>query len=387
MQINLKANSSIGRFDVTPVYLNVNGKRIGQVTLDEKGYGSFSFIPESEEWILGTVTIEGDDYEKDNSIYFSFPVQKTINILNITKTEDKNYLSLAFDAIEEVNSTIISPVELSSHNIQKMDLIIINNLYKFSLAQKKRLIKFAQKKPIILIAGKNIKNNDWQKYTGNLTNIQNVNSLSFLTLSFVKSNYNFQQFPKSELRTKKYYTTDKNNKTNIWKLSNGKSLLFKDRNLKIYTLLSPFDFSWNEFGLSPYFTCLIKSFIHQAIFFPKTNIFLDEPIVNNDQDFSITNPQNENEIVNSIYTKTDIPGFYKMKFNDEQLIYSVNIPQSEKITETIDVENYTTIKWNKSTFENIRKLKQGKSLNEFFLILAVIFFGIEMLLLAIGKQL
>lgn len=387
VQINLKANSSIERFDVTPVYLNVNGKRIGQVTLDEKGYGSFSFIPENEEWILGTVTIEGDDYEKDNSIYFSFPVQKTINILNITKSEDENYLSLVFDAIEEIKSETISPSELSSNNIQETDLIILNNLYKFSSAQKKRLIKFAQKKPIILITGKNIKNNYWQKYTGNLMKPQNENSSSFLTLAYIKSDYNFKQFSKSQLKVKKYYTTNKNNKINIWKLSNGRSLLFKDKNLKIYTLLSPFDFSWNELGLSPYFTRLLKSFIHQAIFFPKTNIILDEPIVNNGQDFTITNTKNENERVNSVYTKTDVAGFYKMKFNDEELIYSVNIPESEKIIETIHGKNRTMIKWDKKTFGNIKKLKQGKSLNEFFLILTAIFFGIEMMLLATGKQL
>ncbi|MDA3871109.1 MAG: BatA domain-containing protein [Candidatus Marinimicrobia bacterium] len=386
VQINLKANSSIERFDVTPVYLNVNGKRIGQVTLDEEGYGSFSFIPENEEWILGTVTIEGDDYEKDNSIYFSFPVQKTINILNITKSEDADYILLAFDAIEEIKSETISPSELSSNNIQETDLIILNNLYKFSSAQKKRLIKFAQKKPVILITGKNIKNNYWQKYTGNLMKSQNENSTSFLTLSFIKSDYNFKQFSKSQLKVKKYYTTNKNNKINIWKLSNGRSLLFKDKNLKIYTLLSPFDFSWNELGLSPYFTRLLKSFIHQAIFFPKTNIILDEPIVNNGQDFTITNTKNENERVNSAYSKTDVAGFYKMKFNDKELIYSVNIPESEKIIETINGKNRTIIKWDKNTFENIKKLKQGKSLNEFFLILAAIFFGIEMLLLATGKR-
>ena len=387
VQINLKANSSIERFDVTPVYLNVNGKRIGQVTLNEKGYGSFSFIPENEEWILGTVTIEGDDYEKDNSIYFSFPVQKTINILNITKSEDEDYILLAFDAIEEIKSETISPSELSSNNIQETDLIILNNLYKFSSAQKKRLIKFAQKKPIILITGKNIKNNYWQKYTGNLMKPQNENLSSFLTLAYIKSDYNFKQFPKSQLKVKKYYTTDKNNKINIWKLSNGRSLLFKDKNLKIYTLLSPFDFSWNELGLSPYFTRLLKSFIHQAIFFPKTNIILDEPIVNNGQDFTITNTKNENERVNSVYTKTDIAGFYKMKFNDEELTYSVNIPESEKIIETIHGKNRTIIKWDKKTFGNIEKFKQGKSLNEFFLILTAIFFGIEMMLLATGKQL
>ncbi len=386
VQINLKANSSIERFDVTPVYLNVNGKRIGQVTLDEKGYGSFSFIPENEEWILGTVTIEGDDYEKDNSIYFSFPVQKTINVLNITKSEDENYLSLVFDAIEEIKSETISPSELSSNNIQETDLIILNNLYKFSSAQKKRLIKFAQKKPIILITGKKIKNNYWQKYTGNLMKPQNENSSSFLTLAYIKSDYNFKQFSKSQLKVKKYYTTDKNNKMNIWKLSNSKSLLFKDKNLKIYTLLSPFDFSWNEIGLSPYFTRLIKSFIHQAIFFPKTNIILDEPIVNNGQDFTITDTKNENERVNSTYTKTNVAGFYKMKFNNEELIYSVNIPESEKIIETIHGKNRTIIKWDKKTFENIKKSKQGKSLNEFFLILAAIFFGIEMMLLATGKR-
>ena len=387
VQINLKANSSIERFDVTPVYLNVNGKRIGQVTLNEKGYGSFSFIPENEKWILGTVTIEGDDYEKDNSIYFSFPVQKTINILNITKSEDEDYILLAFDAIEEIKSETISPSELSSNNIQETDLIILNNLYKFSSAQKKRLIKFAQKKPIILITGKNIKNNYWQKYTGNLMKPQNENLSSFLTLAYIKSDYNFKQFPKSQLKVKKYYTTDKNNKINIWKLSNGRSLLFKDKNLKIYTLLSPFDFSWNELGLSPYFTRLLKSFIHQAIFFPKTNIILDEPIVNNGQDFTITNTKNENERVNSTYTKTDVAGFYKMKFNDEELTYSVNIPESEKIIETIHGKNRTIIKWDKKTFGNIEKFKQGKSLNEFFLILTAIFFGIEMMLLATGKQL
>jgi len=387
VQINLKANSSIERFDVTPVYLNVNGKRIGQVTLNEKGYGSFSFIPENEEWILGTVTIEGDDYGKDNSIYFSFPVQKTINILNITKSEDEDYILLAFDAIEEIKSETISPSELSSNNIQETDLIILNNLYKFSSAQKKRLIKFAQKKPIILITGKNIKNNYWQKYTGNLMKPQNENLSSFLTLAYIKSDYNFKQFPKSQLKVKKYYTTDKNNKINIWKLSNGRSLLFKDKNLKIYTLLSPFDFSWNELGLSPYFTRLLKSFIHQAIFFPKTNIILDEPIVNNGQDFTITNTKNENERVNSTYTKTDVAGFYKMKFNDEELTYSANIPESEKIIETIHGKNRTIIKWDKKTFGNIEKFKQGKSLNEFFLILTAIFFGIEMMLLATGKQL
>jgi len=76
-----------------------------------------------------------------------------------------------------------------------------------------------------------------------------------------------------------------------------------------------------------------------------------------------------------------------MKFNDEELTYSVNIPESEKIIETIHGKNRTIIKWDKKTFGNIEKLKQGKSLNEFFLILAAIFFGIEMMLLATGKQL
>lgn len=386
VQINLKANSSIERFDVTPVYLNVNGKRIGQVTLDDKGYGSFSFIPENEKWILGIITIEGDDYEKDNSIYFSFPVQKTINILNITKPDDGNYLSLAFDAIKEINSKIISPAELSSNNIQETDLIILNNVYKFSSAQKERLKKFAHKKPIILISGKNINGNHWQKFTGNLQPVINDNSASFLTLSFIKSEYNFQQFSGSNLRIKKYYTTDKKNKIDIWKLSNGKTLLFKDNKFEIYTLLSPFDFSWTEFGLSPYFTRLIKSFIHQAIFFPKTDLLLSDPIVNNDQDFVITNTNNEKVRINSIYKDTDIPGFYKMEFNDEQLTYSINIPESEKIIKTIDEEKYPMIKWDENTFDNIQKLKQGKSLNEFFLVLAAIFFGIEMLLLAIGKK-
>ncbi|MEA3499885.1 MAG: BatA domain-containing protein [Candidatus Marinimicrobia bacterium] len=386
VQINLKANSSIERFDVTPVYLNVNGKRIGQVTLDDKGYGSFSFIPENKGWILGTVTIEGDDYEKDNSIYFSFPVQKTINILNITKSEDENYLSLAFDAIEEINSKIISPAELSNNNIQETDLIILNNIYKFLSAQKKRLIKFAHKKPIVLITGKKINDNYWQKFTGVLKPVLNGNSVSFLTLSFIKSGYNFQQFPESNLRIKKFYTTDKKNKIDIWELSNGETLLFKDSKLSIYTLLSPFDFSWNEFGLSPYFTRLIKSFVHQAIFFPKTNLLLNESIVNNDQDFAVTDPNNEKVRVNSIYTKTDITGFYKMEFNDEQLIYSVNIPESEKTIETINKKKHTIIKWDKDTFENISKLKQGRSLNEFFLVLAAIFFGIEMFILAIGKK-
>lgn len=386
VQINLKANSSIERFDVTPVYLNVNGKRIGQVTLDDKGYGSFSFIPENEKWILGIITIEGDDYEKDNSIYFSFPVQKTINILNITKPDDGNYLSLAFDAIKEINSKIISPAELSSNNIQETDLIILNNVYKFSSAQKERLKKFAHKKPIILISGKNINGNHWQKFTGNLQPVINDNSASFLTLSFIKSEYNFQQFSGSNLRIKKYYTTDKKNKIDIWKLSNGKTLLFKDNKFEIYTLLSPFDFSWTEFGLSPYFTRLIKSFIHQAIFFPQTDHLLSDPIVNNDQDFVITNTNNEKVRINSIYKDTDIPGFYKMEFNDEQLTYSINIPESEKIIKTIDEEKYPMIKWDENTFDNIQKLKQGKSLNEFFLVLAAIFFGIEMLLLAIGKK-
>lgn len=75
-----------------------------------------------------------------------------------------------------------------------------------------------------------------------------------------------------------------------------------------------------------------------------------------------------------------------MEFNDEQLTYSINIPESEKIIKTIDEEKYPMIKWDENTFDNIQKLKQGKSLNEFFLVLAAIFFGIEMLLLAIGKK-
>ncbi len=387
VQINLKANSSLKRFDVTPVYLNVNGKRIGQVTLDENGYGSFSFIPESEEWILGTVTIEGDDYEKDNSIYFSFPVQKIINILNISKSEDENYLSLAFDAIEEINYTNILPSELSSYNIQETDLVIMNNLYELSSAQKNRLIKFAEKKPIILMTGKKINNNNWKKYTGNLGNNQNEKSSSFLTLSNINSEYKFEQFSKSKFMIKKYYTTDKKNKINIWELSNGNPLLFKDRKLKFYTLLSPFDFSWNEFGISPYFTKLIKSFIHNAIFLPETNILLNESIVNNGQNFTIINTKNENERANSVYKETNIPGFYKMKFNEKVINYSVNIPESEKIIETIDFDKHTVIKWDEKIIENIKKAKQGKSLNELFLVLAVIFFGIEMLLLAVGKQL
>ncbi|MEA1986062.1 MAG: BatA domain-containing protein [Candidatus Marinimicrobia bacterium] len=386
VEINIKANSSIERFDISPVYLNVNGKRIGQVTLDGNGYGSFSFIPENDDWILGTVTIEGDDYEKDNSVYFSFPVQRKINILNILKPDDENYLKLAFDAIEEINSKTILPSELSSNDIQEIDLIIINNLYRFSSAQFRRLLNYSQKKPILIVAGKETKNNYWNKFTGNLTKRSGDNSNSFLTLKKIHSKYKFNQFSQSQLKIKKHYRTDKTSKTDIWELSNSDPLLFKNRKLKIYTMLSPFDFSWNEFGLSPYFTRLIKSFIHQAIYFPNTNLQLNESITNSGQEFTIINTQNEKERVQSVFSKTNSAGFYEMRFNDKTIIYSVNIPESEKVIEKNDAKKYEKVEWNSDVYENIKKLKHGKSLNELFLILAVLFFGMEMFLLAIGGK-
>lgn len=128
--LEIHGGSSNSRYDSIPVSL-FNGQRlIGKsiLTQSNKLYTTFS-LPKNKA-IRGQVTIDDPGPEFDNTFYFNLPQQQKIKVLTIGQTPS-NYLKRIFTD-DEFLYQFSNYNEVNYNSIQQQDLVIINELNQVS---------------------------------------------------------------------------------------------------------------------------------------------------------------------------------------------------------------------------------------------------------------
>lgn len=167
--INLQAtvaNHSDRKREDLLVQLYVEGKRIGQTTLDleadRTSRADFVAVFDEPGQVSGYVEIEEDDLPLDDRRYFAMNVPEKIRVLIIGRTEaDGRYLKLALNPFETDRSLIIPTVtsvdRLGRYALPDFDVILLANVPRLSEAQLSRLESYVEGgRGVVILLGNDI---------------------------------------------------------------------------------------------------------------------------------------------------------------------------------------------------------------------------------------
>ncbi len=133
--------------------LSVGGTRMMQksITLDggETGTLEFTFTPAHTGFITGSIDLEDDEFEMDNTRYFSLYIPEQITV-TLASTDDAHvrYISTALNigstssSVSFVNVHCISPQQLSTSVVQASDGIILSGIKTISTQQQQLLKRY-----------------------------------------------------------------------------------------------------------------------------------------------------------------------------------------------------------------------------------------------------
>ncbi len=361
------------------VYVNLEGRQSGRVSLDEAGSGYFHFSDSKNRQIPCVVKCSDDAYPEDNSRYLVIKNYPKIKILCVNKADEINYHINALRAMDELIIKEISPDKLLSENFEDYDMLWFSNLYAVSPNMLKLIQAYGREHPILITAGKDIPfPNMWQEITGQLIATDKNNSY---VLAKIKHNGDETE----NLRIKQFYSSSKRANKVLWPLGSGDPLLAQLED-NIYLLFSPFHFEWNEMGLSPYFTRYITEFVNKALGVEEHRYFTGESIPMPVPFSIVITPGGEKHQVKEWFTETETPGFYTIENSEEKSLLAVNIPEEEMVQTKIDLSKMKVLKWDSKTNDEIDKQIKGREAQTLFYILAAVFVILEMFLLRKGES-
>jgi Aerotolerance regulator N-terminal len=361
------------------VYVNMEGKQSGRVSLNETGSGYFHFSNSENRQIPCVVKCSDDAYPEDNSRYLVIKNYPQIKILCVNKADEINYHLNALRAMDELIIKEISPDQLVSENFEEYDMMWFSNLYSLSSNMLKLVQAYGREHPVLITAGREIpQQNMWNEITGQLIAADRNNS-------YVLAKIPLAEGDAENLRIKQFYTSTKMTNNVLWTLGTGDPLLAKLED-NIYFLFSPFHFDWNEIGLSPYFTRYISEFINEALGVEERVYLTGESIPVQVPFSTVITPGGEKHQVKDRFMETETPGFYTIENPENKYLLAVNIPEEEMIQTNIDVSKMKVLKWDGETDDEIDKQIKGRQAQTLFYILAAVFIILEMLLLRKGES-
>lgn len=362
--------------------------------------------------IYGKVSLTDHRLSFDNDLYFSLPKRPKTKILSIGKPSEflvKIYPESDFNLIQTTYS------ELDQSVISSQDLIILNELDFFSNPLILSLKNFLENKGnLVVIPSSKIDRESYNNFlfsfqagriTGEFKTEKRVNRINynhpFFEKVFEKEIYNFQ-YP---ILLQGYET----------ELKNGSSLLqFEDMSdfiseikyteHQLYWIASPLSLVGNQFVNSPLIVPVFFNFTLQdnqdnALYFTigQANEIVSGFVSTDDQPFKIEG--NKMEFI-PLQSKTgektkivtqDFPlkaGIYNLKYKDqliERLAYNYDRSESKmKFTElqtvTDQFENIHLHNSLKNALKSVNDRNNNKNLWQLFIIFALVFLILEILL-------
>ena len=377
-KLQIKVESKGEDQESKTVYINVNGKRLGQAGTDKSGYASYSFTKLGNNESMCSVICQDDDHAFDNQRYLVISDKLQIKLLCVIEAGKPHYHINALNAMENIILTQIEPDDLIEQNFEEYDLIWFSGLYKVNENVIDQLKNYAIDNPVLLTADKEInRDNEWFELIGS------TRKVSFDRGHLILVNSEEEEFP--NMKIQQYFVTDKPTEKPIWSMNNDAPLLMgTDEN--IFLLLSPFDFKWNEIGLSPFFTREISKALDKILKREGDALYIGDPIQLNGRYSLVTTPAGEKYRVNDTFYKTQRPGFYTIENDLGTRTVAVNLPPQECIQSEINVSDLRTIDWDGRDADSLQRQIRGRNIQSLFFILATLFIILEMLLLRKGEK-
>ena len=371
--------------------------------------------------------IKIDDYpiSFDNSLFFSYNIRKNINIL-IIEDNPNNYLEKLYETENYFNIEKQNIKNITYSNFDKFDLIVLDNISEFSTGLNEQLLKYYNNQGnIIFIPQVNNKFTDnynsflnnfgvsFSKVDTSIQKIEKINTNSFILKDLFKKISNKTAFP----RINKHFAVQTSSSEQLIKFENDNSSIIriaKNGNLYVFTFNSTnkenISFIKSPIMLPLFFNIAFTSVKSNKLYYNinNQNISLNYKLPSN---IRISNKQkniefipqvNYFENVSSVFTDNNITdaGTYNIveknqiidavSFNydrEESNMSFVNNSDLQKLIVENHLKNWQVINaTNEHLTQRIKLSAEGKQLWYYFVILALVFITIEILLLRFFKR-
>jgi hypothetical protein len=396
--------------ETLPISLFNNDKLIAKSAVDVKSETSTIFTIPTNTVFNGKITIEDANLQYDNELYFNIDKQESIKVLSINETDDaflkKIYTSDEFD----YNSVPFNT--LNYNRIDDQNLIVLNELKEIPLSLTTALKAFTDNGGSILIIPSNnitinsynqlFNNYNFSKFDSINPEEKRVTTINFshplLSNVFDKEIKNFQ-YPK----VNSYYNHVSNSGMSILNFENSASFLSESN--KVYRFSAALNLENSNFKNSPLIVPVLYNIGKQSLKVPKLYYTLgkensiDIPTkMQQDDILTLVNADNSSIPLQQTFTNkvaltlSDYPktsGIIAVQ-NKETFLknLSFNYNRNESNLNYFDLSNIETAKVSESISSTINDIKSATNVNElwkWFVIFALAFLIIEMLILKFLK--
>ncbi|NNC50194.1 MAG: VWA domain-containing protein [Flaviramulus sp.] len=408
LKVQLK-NSGIPSENM-PISLYNNDKLIAKtsVAIDKKAETIFT-LP-ANQTINGKITIDDANLEFDNTLYFNLNRASKINVLALN-ANDNTFLKRIYPD-SEFNYTSTTESQLNYNNIDKQNLIVLNEINDISVALNTILKQFInQGGSLIVIPSTNINTNSYNSFLANyglsigdliqsekrITKIKYSNPL-YNNGVFEKQVSNFQ-YPK----VNQYYNLAANNISPVLQYEDDKIFLGQNNNLFMFS--SALNENNSNFKNSPLIVPTLYNIAKQSFKIPElyynigkdntyeveTKLDQDAVLSLNSDEISIIPKQqyfNHKVLINTLESPTKAATYSINNKNETIKNVSYNYDRSESDLVYENLSNLNEITQSNSISEVFDIIKSETKVNElwkWFVIFALALLIIEMLILKFFK--
>ena len=392
-----------------PVSLLNQGKLIAKTAVTLQGEATTNFTIPSNESINGEITIEDTQLQFDNSLFFNINKASKINVLSIDNTSN-SYLERIFTK-SEFNYTNSKLNQLNYSLLEKQNLIVLNELKNIPNALTTALNAFTNNGGfLIVIPASDIALSSYNNLllqSGLAFNTQNSSEKKITTINYSHPLYtnvfdkrvaNFQ-YPK----VNNYYTFQTENASKVLQFEDAKSFLANNKN--VFVFASALNSKNSNFINSPLIVPTFYNIAKRSLQIPnlyytigKENSFDVSVTLQQDDILSLVK-ENVNMIPQQRYfnnkvsiTTNETPnkaGIYAVKNKIETIEnVSYNLDRTESNLVYQDISNLKNINTSDSITQLFNTIKSDSKINElwkWFVIFALLFLVIEMLILKYFK--
>ena len=412
------------------VDLFVNDQRVNhkKITLDPAGRLTADLNFQSKLYGIhkGYVEISDDDLLADNRYYFNFTIPEKIEVLFIDD-HPSSFLNNALQTISENTNVSIKTATYKSwakYNLNQFHVIFLSNINTLQPSLVNGLIEFLnQKGSMIICPGMQTIptdfNNAFKKINPEIKLLelkQSENKNNYYT--FKKLNYNHPLFAglyrtsTPEIAEPVFYRYfsiyPSQNGESIISFNNNHPFLFRydTHSGSVYLLTSYFDEQWNDLPLKGIFSpLLLRLFylgastaaqLNRPVQIGEEYIFIYNQILNKNE-YVLETPGGEmNRIVPEPYEHSlifklnqfNIPGQYLLYADRENFTvisanissHSIQLPYLDLDQLKTEIPYLTIFSENQYSAEDIYEARMGKELWKIFILIAIIFLFIEIIL-------
>ncbi len=410
--------------------LNEQAKTIGEYKIDKNSFSldTLTFKIADVAWNSGKIQISDYPITYDDTYFYSFFVEDKVNVLNITEDDKDNVFQAVFKEIKNVNYQAVKFTKLDYNKLAEQHFIILDKLKTLPTGLSQSLKKYVENGgSVFIVPNKQIAVESYNVLLSGLkigifsSENNSKRAVTNLNLKHYILNDLFENTPRDIKlpNTSKHYllkTKVNSQEEKILSFSNKDSYLssFTVSSGNVFLLSAPIDKTFSDFTSNALFAPIVYK---MAVFgVNNTNLSFE---INANTTIKLKNkPTNfedvvkmKNEEIEFIPQKNMFGGFLTLSllnrnikagiydvFTDNKLYKSkiaLNYSRSESILKYYSVEelkkkyldsNIKIISGSKTTIqEQIINNKQGKMLWKWFIVFALIFLAVEVLLLRFLK--